>query len=294
MANLLSGLGKYGLDETAADKLFEEDDEDTKDGGIDMENNNATKPKEEEYLLLKSVRCPICDKVFRGLFVKTGRARRSEPDLDLRPRSEYIDTTKYDVTSCPHCGFTSLDRYFLHLSTLQTRMIRDGVCAKLKNPPLKEISEVRVYSYDEAIELLKLALYTTIVKRGATSEKAFECLKIAWLFRGKIEELEKDEKSKEKNKEAILKAKAEYQSFYEQAYDGFVKAMSSESYPICGMDQNTMDLLLAGMSFNLEKYEYASRLVAGLLMSKTAGRNIKNRAYDLKEKIIEEIHKKDK
>ena len=80
-------------------------------------------------------------------------------------------------------------------------------------------------------------------------------------------------------------------SFYSQAFDGFVKAMASENYPICGMDQNTVDLLIAAMAFNLGKYEYSSRFVSNLIVSKTASPNIKNRAHDLKEKIIEKIKK---
>ena len=107
-------------------------------------------------------------------------------------------------------------------------------------------------------------------------------------LRGKIEELSVDA---EKNKEAIEKCKAEYDTFYKQAFEGFVKAMSSESYPMAGMDQSTVDLLIAAMAYNLGQYEYASRFVSGLIVSRTAGANIKNRAHDMKEKIIEKLKK---
>ena len=288
MDNLLSGLGKFGLDEGAANNLFEDENvvkKQNADGSITKE---IAKPKEEDFLLLKVVRCPICDGTFRTIQIKSGRAKRKEPDLDLRPRFEYIDTNKYDVASCPKCGFTAMHRYFGPFSSLQTKLIKEGVCSKFKTPPTKEITEVKTYSYDEAIELFKLALYTTIAKKGANSEKAYECLKIAWLLRGKIEELAVD---KEQNKDAIIAAQKEYVTFYTQAFDGLVKAMASESYPICGMDQSTVDLLIAAMAFNLGKYEYSSRFVSSLIVSKTASANIKKRAHELKEKIIEKIKK---
>lgn len=288
MDNLLSGLGKFGLDEGVGNNLFEDENVVKKQNADGTVTKEIVKPKEEDFLLLKAVRCPVCDGTFRTIQIKSGRTKRKEPDLDLRPRFEHIDTTKYDVASCPKCGFTAMYRYFGHLSTLQIKLIKEGVCDKFKTPPTKEITELKTYTYDEAIELFKLALYTTVVKKGPNSEKAYSCLKIAWLLRGKIEELAED---KEKNKDAIAVAQKEYMTFYTQAFDGFVKAMSSENYPMCGMDQSTVDLLIAAMAFNLGKYDYSSRFVSSLIVSKTAGPNIKKRAHDLKEKIIEKVKK---
>lgn len=288
MDNLLSGLGKFGLDEGVANNLFEDENVVKKENADGTITKEIVKPKEEDFLLLKGIRCPVCDGTFRTIQVKSGRIKRNEPDLDLRPRFESIDTNKYDIVSCPKCGFTALNRYFGHLSTLQVKLIKEGVCSKFKTLPTKEITEVKTYTYDEAVELLKIALYTTVVKKGANSEKAYECLKIAWLLRGKLEELAVD---KEKNKEAIVATQKEYLTFYSQAFDGLVKAMASENYPICGMDQSTVDLLIAAMAFNLGKYEYSSRFVSNLIVSKTAGPNIKKRAHELKEKIIEKVKK---
>ena len=288
MDNLLSGLAKFGLDEGVGNNLFEDEKGTKKENTEETVVQENVKSKEEELLLLKVVRCPICDGTFRTIQVKSGRAKRNEPDLDLRPRFDHIDTNKYDVASCPKCGFTAMHRYFGPFSSVQIKLIKEGVCDKFKTPPIKEITELKVYTYDEAIELFKLALYTSVVKKSATSEKAYECLKLAWLLRGKIEELAQE---KEKNKEAIIAAQKEYLSFYTQAFDGLVKAMASENYPICGMDQNTVDLLIAAMAFNLGKYEYSSRFVSNLIISKTARPNIKKRAHELKDKIIEKIKK---
>lgn len=284
MDNLLSGLGKFGLDENMTSNIFADEGMNTKKVINADGQQVAADPTEEDFLLKKSIRCPVCDGVFRTLMVKSGRAKRLEPDMDLRPKFQYIDTNKYDVASCPFCGYTALHRYWPHLSTLQMKLINEGIRSKFKATPVEEKEEIVQWTYEEAIEKYKLALYTTLVKKGATSEKAYECLKIAWLLRGKAEKLAAEDK--EKNKEAILAVKKEELTFYQQAFDGFVKAMSSENYPMCGMDQNTVDLLIAAMAFRLGQYDYASRFVSNLIVSRTATGNIKNRAQDLKEKIL--------
>lgn len=287
MDNLLSGLGKFGLDENVASNLFGEENVTVKQNERETVTKKDAEPNEADFLLLKSVRCPVCDGVFRTTMIKSGRAKRKEPDMDLRPRFEHIDTNKYDVASCPRCGYTAMHRYFPHLSTLQIKLINEGVCAKFKAAPTKPVEEIELLDYDTAIERYKLALYTTIVKKGQTSEKAYECLKIAWLLRGKMEQLEAEDK--EKNKEAIEACQKEYDSFYQQAFDGYVKAMSSESYPMSGMDQSTVDLLIAAMAYNLGKYDYASRFVSSLIISRTASANIKKRAHDMKELLLAKV-----
>ncbi|MBQ8626479.1 MAG: DUF2225 domain-containing protein [Agathobacter sp.] len=289
MDNLLSGLGKFGLDENVASNIYGEENVTVKQNEDGTVTKEVAAPKEADFLLLKSIRCPVCDGVFRTTMIKSGRAKRKEPDMDLRPRFEHIDTNKYDVASCPRCGYTAIHRYFPHLSSLQIKLINEGVCAKFKVAPTKPIEEIEVLDYDTAIERYKLALYTTIVKKGQTSEKAYECLKISWLLRGKMEQLAAEDK--EKNKEAIEACQKEYDSFYQQAFDGYVKAMSSENYPMSGMDQSTVDLLIAAMAYNLGKYDYASRFVSSLIISRTASANIKKRAHDMKELLLAKLKK---
>ncbi len=288
MDKILSGLAKFGLDEKVTNGLYEEEKVSSKPKVEPVVVKEVELPEETDFLLLKTVRCPICDGTFRTPVVKTGKARRREPDLDLRPRFTGIDTNKYDIASCPKCGFTAMHRYFGALAPVHAKLIKEGVLAKLQTPPAKEFTVLETMSYDTAIDLYKIALYTSVVKKAKDGEKAYTCLKIAWLLRGKIEELSLDIS---KNREEIENCQKEYDTFYKQAFDGFVKAMASESYPIAGMDQSTVDLLIAAMAYNLGEYEYSSRFVSSLLVSRTAGANVKNRAHDLKEKIIEKLKK---
>ena len=284
MFNLLSGIERFGLEANVEDITKET----SKNDDASADPSAPVVHKEEDFLFLKSFECPLCDKQFKSPVLKSGKSRRKEPDIDLRPRMEHIDPNKYDIVSCPQCGFTSMQRYFGHLLPAQRKWLREDFCAKLPKPPATEATEIHTIDYDTAIDFFKLSLYATMVKKGHMSEKAYSCLKIAWLLRGKMEELAADDV--DKNKTEILQCRSDYQSFYNQAFEGFVKAMSSENYPMCGMDQNTVDLLIAGMAYNLGKYDYASRFVSSLILSRTAGQNVKKRARDLKEKIIEKLN----
>ena len=285
---LLSGLEKFGLEQMDTTNLFEDEKKPKAE-----QQGQADAPKEEkhletEFLLLKSIRCPVCDHVFRTRLVKTGRVKRLEPDFDLRPRFAYIDTNKYDVSSCPKCGYTAINRYFSHITSGQVKLIDQGVHSKFKANTLVNAEDaLEAYTYEEAIEYCKLALYCTMVKRGSTSEKAYECLKLSWLYRGWREKLESEGTN---DRELLSNVKAEEDAYYKQAYEGFMKAIASESFPMCGMEESTVNILLANMAFKLEKYDASSKLVSAILASRVASRSVKDRAMTLKEEIIKQLH----
>ncbi len=277
---LFDGLEKFGLRAVKSmDNLFEDEKKVSKEV---QESKEEVIPTEKDFLLEKHVKCAVCDKTFTARLVKSGRVKRLESDPDLRPRFMYIDTVKYDVMSCPHCGYTAMPRYFDHLSSTQLKLIKEQICANF-TPSGKE--EPETIDYDTAIGRYKLALYTAIVKRAKNSEKAYCCLKIAWLYRGKAESFE----PKDPVAENIIKTcKEQEEIFYKQAYEGFMKAVSSEMFPICGMDQSTMDYLLAVMSGHFKRYDVASKCISNILAS-NASAKIKDKARDLKDQIVAEL-----
>lgn len=287
MGDLLSGLEKFGLGSIDMDNLFEDEPKKQEAEPVKEEvKKQDDKPKEQDYLLQKTVNCPVCDHAFQTIAVKASKARRVGADRDLRPHFLGIDTLKYNITSCPYCGYTSMNKYFPHLSPVQIKLIKEGVSSKFQ-PSTTFLPEVFTYEY--ALDKYKLSLYNTVVKRGKVSEKAYTCLNMAWLCRGKAEEMLAS--GMDESSQGVQLARKEEMEYYQQAYDGMIKAVSAESFPICGMDSNTMDMLLAQMSFTLGKYEMASKLVSRLLTSGTANRNVKDKALDLKEEIIETLKK---
>ena len=284
--NLFEGLKKYGLQADKNLQIYEKKEEEPMLGENKKMEEQLT--EETEYLLLKSVQCPVCDNKFKMIAVKSGRLRRKDPDIDLRPRFYHIDTLKYDICACPNCGYTALSRYFDTMSTFQRKLIKENVCDKFHAQDSLRVEELHAYDYDTAIERYKLSLYNSIVKKAKVSEKAYTCLKLSWLMKEQSALLtEEDEKTKEK-KAACDK---EADELYRQAYDGFVQAIASEMYPICGMDQNTLDCLVAAMAYNLKLFDVASKMVSSILLSRTASSKMKDRAYDLKERIVEALKK---
>lgn len=283
--DLLSGLEQFGINvEQENTEIYAEEKrkEQNKVKTSDEKTVVRAKRPETEFLFTKRIRCTICDRVFDVRMVKNARVKRLQPDFDLRPRFENIDTLKYDVYACPYCGYAAMGRYFEHLTKGQIQLVKDNVCANFKRTGDAEPDS---YTYEQAIARYKLALYNSIVKRAKTSEKAYTCLKISWLYRemAGMDAASEEEKAK----------KAEYEKlqeeFYKEAYEGFQKALATETFPMCGMDSFTMDYLMASMACHFKDFSYASKAVSNILSSQIADRRIKNRALELKEEIIAQI-----
>lgn len=280
--NLFDGLEKFGIKASQDRGLYDEERQAEKEEEEKLKTKTS-EPREEDFLLEKTIRCPVCDKTFKSIVMKTGKAKRLESDRDLRPRQQYIDGLKYDVSACPHCGYAAMNRYFEHLTTGQIKLIQEQICSNFQ--PTMITPGIRCISYDEAIGKHKLSLYNAVIKKARTSEKAYNCLIISWLFRGKAEQLGS--------------AHPEYQdcvneeeTFYKEAYEGLMKSVASETFPICGMDQNTMDYILAVMSAHFKQYEVASKCLSRVLTSSTANHKVKELALALKTEIIAELKKR--
>ena len=275
MAGIFSGLKQMGLGDLENSDLYAEEK------AAEKEKVSAPKPmlpEEKELIYDKSFTCPVCDHKFTSRIVKSGKARSLAMDLDLRPRHEGIDTIKYDVLMCPDCGYAALSRYFDGMTASQVRSIQEKISGKVK---LKKYTEDH-YTYEEAIGRYKMALVCAVVKRAKNSEKAYICLKSAWLLRGYGEDLEKRGQLSPQKREALKTQEMEY---LQNAYKGFVEAVQTESYPICGMDEHTMDYLTAALAYEVDELDTASRCVARLLVS-TASTRIKDKARELKEMIL--------
>lgn len=290
---LLSGLEQFGFQIDDGKGIFEDEKKKEQDKAarkldpVPVSTAKATEADQPEtdFLFTKRVRCTICDRVFDVRMVKSARIKRLQPDFDLRPRFQYIDTLKYDVYACPYCGYAAMSRYFEHLTRGQINLVQDTICANFKRSGDKEPD---TYTYEQAIARYKLALYCSVVKHAKTSEKAYTCLKISWLYRDMIKGM-KNETEEEKQK--IAEAEKEQEEFYQEAYEGLKKAVSTEDFPICGMDSFTMDYLLAAIACHYKEYSYASKAVSNILTSQIADRRIKDRALELKDEIIAAIKK---
>lgn len=238
------------------------------------------KKKEQEltYLLDKTFECPVCFKSFKAKQVKTGRARFQGTDEDLRPRYLGIDTIKYDVILCPHCGYSAVLREFNNLTAKQRESITEGIARRFAGV---EPSET-VYEYEEAIYRYKMAVLTAMTKPAKLSEVAYLGLKLSWLYRGALEEMEEEQIDNPK----LLKAYTLGKDYYKkESYKEFVKAVSQEYAPICGMDEDTINYLLAVLAYDTEDFENAQKFAYSVLGSASANAKLKNKVRELVDKL---------
>lgn len=276
MKNIFAGLESLGFRNMEKVDVFQEEEKQPQQN----EGKKETKEVSEEDLIFeKSYTCPVCDFEFKSKQVRTGKVRLKGADSDLRPIHIGVDPLKYDAIMCPHCGYTALNRYFNFIMSNQAKKIKEGVSTKFKAPEFNG----ETYSYDEAIMRYKLALLNTVVKNGKNSERAYTCLKLAWMYRGKREELEKDGGSKEEMEELYSQEK----ELLANAFEGFSTAFSKEDFPMCGMDKNTLLYLLAELARRIDRKDECKRYLSHVLTSRDANSRIKNKAMELKEKLNE-------
>lgn len=275
MANLFSGLEAFGLGNMKDMNVFNTDEKANKEKAK-TDDSAKVVIEEADFLFDKTYTCPVCDSEFKSKTIKTGKIKLISADTDLRPKYQYVDSLKYDSIACPHCGYAALNRFFNYMTNTQAKLIKEQISASFKGIN----TESDIISYDEAIAQHKLALVNTIVKKSKLSERAYTCLKTAWLIRGKAETLPADTSDYDGQ---IQKLQREELEFIKNAYDGFSEAFSKELFPMCGMDENTMTYLMADLARRVGKHDESSRWISKVLISRDANERIKSKARDLKE-----------
>ena len=281
---IFSGLENLGLGKLKNRDLYEEKNEKTKE----IKNETVKKVEvtakktevtEKDVLLDKTYVCPVCDEKFVAKTIRTGKLKLVGSDTDLRPKYYPADSTKYEAILCPHCGYAALNRFFERLSPTQIKMIREEICKNFKKVT---INYGDTYTYDDAIMRYKIALANTVVKRAKTSERAYTCLKLAWLLRGKQETLPKDTE----NYENIIKElKKEENELIQNAYEGLETSFSKENFPICGMDEATASYLVADLARRSGNYDKANRWISQLITARSTPERVKEKARQIKELI---------
>lgn len=281
MKGIFSGLDKLGLGKLEKVEVFEDTSkkEEAKDG-----KKKAAAVTEADFLFEKTYVCPVCDKEFHSKKIRTGKVKLLAADTDLRPKYQYVDCLKYDAVVCPHCGYAALDRFFKFMMPAQARLIRENISSNFKGLPPTE----NIYTYDDALERHQLALLNTVIKKAKESERAYTCLKMAWICRGKAESLPEDTPKREKQ---IKELQEQEKELLENAYTGFETAFSKETFPMCGMDEITVSYLLAELARRIGHYEESSRWISRVLISREANERIKNRAREIKELLNKDMNK---
>ena len=231
-----------------------------------------------DKLFDKKYTCPICDNDFTVKTVRTGKARIIRTDLDLRNVYEDIEPLKYDIILCNKCGYAALARFFPSVTNVQQKFIEEKITPNFK--PMDDSADE--YSFEQALARYRIAFANAVVKMAKASEGAYLSLKMAWICRSYKESLDVSMTGYQAKYDRIDSMEKENMR---NAYDLFVKAVKTEDFPMCGMDESTVDYLLAVLAMEHEDYFDSSKLLSKILTSYSAGQRLKDKARDAKEEL---------
>ncbi len=280
---LLDGLEKLGIKSMDTSNLFEEaPQKEEKAAPPEPKKVEKKEFNEEELVFLKKYECPVCDSAIQSLTVKTGKARLIRIDKDLRQVYEGFEPIKYEPVVCGRCGYSVMSRYYAPLTPSQKKAVIENIGNSFRGAAQPD----KTVSYPEALEHISLCLASAMVKRAKASEKAFICLKGGWLCRSYKESLSSEEMDPEEYKIMCEELSKKEKEFLDNAYDGFVQARQSEGYPMAGMDEKTVDYLLAVMALERGQIDVSSKLIAGILTSPSSSPRIKEKAREIKEELL--------
>ena len=63
----------------------------------------------------------------------------------------------------------------------------------------------------------------------------------------------------------------------------------NENFPIMGLNQTTLEYILAYMNYKLGKKDRAAKFIGSVLQNRAATRNLKDMTLELKDTIIQEM-----
>lgn len=234
---------------------------------------------EKDTLMDKRYTCPICEKQIRAKTVKSNSAKFVDTKADLRPIHSNVIVTKYDAVCCSNCGYSALSKNFDSVMPTHRKLLREKIQANFKS---HEEPECDTYTTEMAISRMKMVLLCTVTKGGKDSEIGNACLKICWLYQDLADELDADDPTTAEKRETYLK-EAEHAA--SNAYEHLTKARMNERFPIAGMNETTLDYLLAYFAYKRKDYSTALQLLSGVVTSKGISPRLKDKGLALKDLI---------
>lgn len=285
MDEIFKDLETLGISDIGEIKLFS-DDEINEEAEKNIKENIAS-----QIVYQRKVRCTLCGKEFLTSSVRAGRIRFSDTDLDFRPLYDGFDPILYDVVVCPFCGYAALNKFFTRLSDLKAKQVKLKISPTYvsKNYPV-------ILDYEMAIERFKLALLNSAIGHDNNGTKAYICLKLAWLYRGYFDQRKRrfntSKKSEEEievfedfNKGLLEKEKV----FLKNACDGFKIAFEVEEFPIMGIDQGSMEYLIAELSRRVGDFNECKKWLSRVIQRQNSNKRLFNKIVEVKRRMNEGI-----
>lgn len=128
----------------------------------------------------KQVTCLNCQDDFASTRVRSRFVRVTSHESDFKPiySNHDINPLYYNISVCPHCGFSFTDEFSPYFAPKTKDEIAMKITAQWTN---RSYSSIR--TIDEAIETYKLAYLSALYKKEKSLTIAGLTLRIAWLYR---------------------------------------------------------------------------------------------------------------
>jgi uncharacterized protein len=209
-----------------------------------------------------STTCPICEKSFDVLKVKTSAIKLERIDEDFCIHYKDINPLLYEPWICEHCGYAGFGVNFAVMSELEIRELQKLCLMKFTEDPAKNPFELtdfhkHVYKYFDslnsdgerdnlaAIQAYEILLLNQKARNASLSLRAKTLMRVGWIYR-----LMNDPREMEYLKEAA---------------DYFAKAYQMEAFPIGKFDSATCAYLIGELNRRIgnlrEAMEWLGRVV---------------------------------
>lgn len=262
MSNLFEELKELGFEGVEQVDLYAKEK-----ANVSEENDLTRGLTVEDVLYDKSYTCPVCNTVFKSKAIRSGKNKLVDVELDLKANYDIVNPVLYECIVCENCGYAALSKNFNTLTASQIKWIKEEITPKYKAQKTPEILTEK-----DGVLRFKLALLNSHVKKARDGEKAYICLKLAWLYRDMKEtELEK--------------------AFLQQALTGFESAYNKDRFPIFELDELTTAYIVADLNRRLGNYDKAMQWLGYVVTDRSVPLRLKTKALNLKAIITEEKNK---
>lgn len=210
----------------------------------------------ENQIFDRKLKCPICGNEFTTKSVKVNAVRISSKDSDFFVRYSSANPYFYDVWVCNLCGYAAMKSDFEKVKSYEKDLIISNISNKWSPRRFPEIVDPTV-----AIDKYKLALISATSMEKSNGTIAFILLKIAWMYR-------------------LLNDSENELLFMKRSLDCFIKAFTNESFPIYGLQRDSLTYLIGDLYRRTGNNDEALLWYSKVITTIGASQKIKELARD--------------
>lgn len=203
-----------------------------------------------ENLYNKEIVCPVCSKKFNVTKVKARACKVKTRDSDFCVHYKEYNPIFYDAWVCEHCGYAAQSDKFLEISPRETDAIKDLIASRWKSRSFEGERDV-----DAALEAFKLILINNQIRGAKPGDMAKVCMRIAWLYRFKEGEEEKE------------------LEFLKYALKYYIDIYEKEKFPVDKLDEQTCIYMIAELNNRVGNYKESVKWFSRLISSPDARKN---------------------